>query len=169
MLKETKQRLGPMTIDTPICFVSRAPNKKDASQISRSADWWNNHWVQATINNNHLQQIQNCWRMLKGHSSIVHGTATQLLIGVLGIRCAYNFFGYRKLGTGDFRNQYSLRIADTRIRRPSWQFPKQITCTFPIYEGFHSHGGTPTAGWFMENPTSYWMINGGSLFQETTI
>ena len=31
-------------------------------------------------------------------------------------------------------------------------------------EVFHSHGGTPIAGWFvMENPKIKWMISGGTL------
>ena len=33
--------------------------------------------------------------------------------------------------------------------------------------GFHSHGGTPIAGWFRENPIYKWMMTGGSL-KETT-
>ena len=37
-------------------------------------------------------------------------------------------------------------------------------------EGFHSHGGTPIAGWFIrENPNLKWMMTGVPLFKETSM
>ena len=34
---------------------------------------------------------------------------------------------------------------------------------YKIYGGFHSHGDTPMAGWFMrENPKITWMITAGT-------
>ena len=47
-------------------------------------------------------------------------------------------------------------------------------CRPVVYGVFHSHGGTPIAGWFMKNPIYKWMITIASTtavppFQETSI
>ena len=40
--------------------------------------------------------------------------------------------------------------------------PWPISCQRQRHGSFHSHGGTPIAGWFIENPKHKWLITAGT-------